>query len=759
MSDPTPTWADPGRADSLCGPGCRYRGMYESTQKSLEQMTANHAAAVQVHKELHDGLVAIVKRLFRGEVNEVERRGHKFSDVSDAALLMHVEGFITELVSRRRADYGEMEALRAVLSQKGYELPKGHDMRAWVAALSTQHETHVEGFPALSELSGPPLSELDAELADLLAAEGLSAQVTPPQAPTPPAPPAPAPLPTEPPASPAGTANSDLADLFASDATTPETSTPAGGASEGSAPENTAPEHTDEPLSEAGASNDLETEPEIEDLDPDLLDSPEVDLSELDFDPAEMAFDEEDQDLSEIEPEIFDDLSSAEPETGTDSEPDSRADSEPDPDVPDASLEKTSHPGGASSPGPSGDDLADLFAAATRPKSTDPAATEDPALLPSAPANDLSDLFSDPEDAPEEVPPSIRPASADDLAALFGTADDAPAPAPVEIEDDNDEDALGDLSRDAAGSAPTQPTGSSSETTKGLRAPNPAFLTPGQAAETRVRPELATKPAPPTDGPGLGSRRTTERRTTKEKAIRPDPIRFDLPDSSQRPPTQLSSELDTTLLAATEIERPVFSSDLAPIAGSQEIVEAWEAQMRSVNNPPVRFLSPRSHHRSRGSLVLPHRLRTNPTQDFERSWWGQILLSGLRGNALYEAAVLYLAYQKYIVSVEISDDILTLRANLPHGLTGIILVTGDDLAEGGTTRTQLTDRLETLLGERLATVMILSPRRGREQVLVEIVSEEAKRREWRPSMPVAVDLSWTYAAGRSSTARLALGGG
>lgn len=729
MSTSPNAWAQRGQHEHnevLCGPNCRFRPLYESTQRSLEEMSQNHSAALEVHGALRDGLISLAKRLFRGEVTEVEKGGHKLTDVDDEALLMYVEQFIADLAAKRKPDRGGLVSLRSALESKGFELPEGYDIASWVAALSAQGEDPAEGFPASKLLETRPLSDLDRELAALLAAEGLSAEFeapaepsareNTPQAPTQPEAPQPPQLEGD-----AGEAGGGLADLFSEHPAAAEEKTAESAAPQApsSSEEDDLANLFDNPVDLGDLTDDLaDDEVAAADLASDL----EGDLEELfaEADATEEVDGLESMDTSEENPEEL-----IEPETFDTPQTSEQPASEQ------AASEQAVAPEEAESEEEEAVPLDDLFSdlgeEAGIPGAEDAGGGIEAGNVDAEEAVDLSELFGDID--------TIVPTSSEDLASLFGEPSETePTPATADT--------------------PTPTAGSG-----GINPPKPQYLTPEQAAGTKLRPEVVHHEEPH-HSRQKESKKPTERLVPREKAQRPERIRYDVPDigGAEGGGALLNEELIAALAKAAEISRPVFMSDMAEVAGGRKVAEAWETEMRSVDNPPVRFLSARGHHRDRGSLVLPHRMRLQPTPEFSKSWWGQALAAGYRGNTLYELAVLISHLGDYIVSADMSDEVVVLRANFPQGLTGIVYVCGGSLENGGSTREALTAAVETLIGERLATVMVLAIRRGGENILADLLASEGAARSWTPAMPVAVDLAWKYATGRGSTAKLALGG-
>lgn len=408
---------------------------------------------------------------------------------------------------------------------------------------------------------------------------------------------------------------------------------------------------------------------------------------------------------------------------------------------------------------PAGDDLADWVAWLRdhEPVAPAPAATPDVRgtllnLFPAVPPDEAGapQPASPQGDEPSQEP---APAAGGRLSGMFG-----PAPSPADT-------------------PPAQ---------EPERAPEPAPLPPitdepadrrdeGMSAQQDVpppvdEPDEEPQDRPPLDNPAargprmrpeapVTSRRNREKKKPRTRAQAPDPASFDVPpDSTPKPSGDLSEDTHNALLAAVAIPRPVFTSDLASVAGSSEAVATWERQMRDLGmDAPVRFVAAKDRHRSRGSLVLPHAFLRDAASEFTRSWWAGCIET-YRGRRLYELAVLLHRVGEDVVGYHLEDETVLLRLNQRRGLVGVVTVVGTELDEGGATRQALVDDLERLFTERLSLVAVLSTREDLEAKLVEVVEAESRRRGWQPPMPVVEACSWQWADSSGTAAKAILGG-
>lgn len=207
----------------------------------------------------------------------------------------------------------------------------------------------------------------------------------------------------------------------------------------------------------------------------------------------------------------------------------------------------------------------------------------------------------------------------------------------------------------------------------------------------------------------------------------------------------LTEEIRAQLMAAIAVPRPVFTSDLAAIVGGDEIVSAWRDDLQS-GDLTVRFVLPKPRHRARGSLVIPQATLAGSDSNFSRSHWARCM-EAYRGARIYEMGVFFHRFVEQVISFESDGETVAVRMSLPNGLTGAVLVAGQDLAEGGATRVSITGALDRLLRDRLVHVAVLVLNAEQFEAVRAAVEEEAKTREWAANMPVTLSRSWEYVDG------------
>jgi hypothetical protein len=251
-----------------------------------------------------------------------------------------------------------------------------------------------------------------------------------------------------------------------------------------------------------------------------------------------------------------------------------------------------------------------------------------------------------------------------------------------------------------------------------------------------LRPQLLISP------PSKLAGRTVRRGRTEQ----------DLPGS---PVHSVDQGVQDRLLAAVQVSRPVFTSDLVSLVGAEQVAD-WEATCRSDTHAPVRFIPPKGRHKLRGSLVLPVALSDAPTPEFKASVWAAVM-DAYRGAKLYEVAVLLHRLSEMVIAHQVSEHTLTLRLAEPRGMTGVVVCFVPELPSGSPARAELAERVEKLLGERLTLVAALTTQVAALERVTDALATEATARGWQPLMPVVAATSWEYADSRGSTFKAVLG--
>ena len=325
-------------------------------------------------------------------------------------------------------------------------------------------------------------------------------------------------------------------------------------------------------------------------------------------------------------------------------------------------------------------------------------------------------------------------------------------------------DATPDAAPDAAPAVvPKVPAGSEPVTSTQPQAATPAKTTPAETTVEPVRPSPPIVDSTMTEAPetGVGVETPlrpelfppapTRRKRTREVRTQATPPEEGLPFKSGN--AVLDDPMRQALLAASSIPRPVFTRDLIAVAGDEAIVDAWEAECRAeVSTSPVRFVAPKSRHRQRGRLVAVEQGAAKPAD-----WWYQAV-SRYRAGRLYELGVLLHRVGDEIVSFQLGEQVCLFRLNTPRGLVGVVVVLDIAAEDNPEVRQELTDVVESLMGERLTLLAVLtaSGEPGSLEGLAGGLEQIALERQWRPTFPLVAARSWEYADDRGSSAVMVL---
>jgi hypothetical protein len=295
----------------------------------------------------------------------------------------------------------------------------------------------------------------------------------------------------------------------------------------------------------------------------------------------------------------------------------------------------------------------------------------------------------------------------------------------------------------AAVSAPVAPAPDSLDDLFEQPAPLPAW-----ASGRTVKPQLF--PSGPAPRPGARK----DRKPIRSRAIPAD--NPDVPVEPQIGPdgaVVITDDLRQRLLAAASVARPVFTADLEALVGDPEVIHAWRQEAQS-GDLAVKFVLPKPRHRLRGSLVVPQVGLSDANVGFAGSWWGRCM-EQYRGAKIYELGVFFHRFAEQVISFENDGiDVISVRMSLPSGLTGALLVTGQDVGQGGTTREQIVVALERFMQDRLVHVAVLVTNAEQFEATAAAIEEESRRRGWVAAMPVTLSRSWEYVDGTGTAVPL-----
>ena len=124
------------RVEHECGPECRYRGLYEGSQRSLADLASRQADALGRISRLRNQIIQGLKRIMPVEFTDAERTlGRRLSEVDDELLGAYLESFLLLSAGKTRSDAGMLARLRAALEARGVDVYGAHNLSEIVAVL------------------------------------------------------------------------------------------------------------------------------------------------------------------------------------------------------------------------------------------------------------------------------------------------------------------------------------------------------------------------------------------------------------------------------------------------------------------------------------------------------------------------------------------------------------------------------------------------------------------------------------------------
>ena len=245
---------------------------------------------------------------------------------------------------------------------------------------------------------------------------------------------------------------------------------------------------------------------------------------------------------------------------------------------------------------------------------------------------------------------------------------------------------------------------------------------------------------------------TKRARKSKARVLSPGEPDENLYTQNQLLPVDLDEQVRSSLVAASSLARPVFTRDLISVAGSAEVVEAWEMECRlNSEETNIRFVAPKSRHRLRGRLIIAE----NPEEPKAGDWWGQATRK-YRAGRLYELGVLLHRVGDEVVTYKLDDESATFHLNTPKGLVGVLIVLSSILEQDTPGYNTIRDCLVSMFSERLVILAVLTASGEKESLpnLVDFVKKQATDLNITPLMPVVAARSWEYSDDRGSSAVL-----
>lgn len=698
------------KSHQLCGPDCRYRSLYAGSQTSLADMAHRQAQALSRVGRLRQGVLQSMRRNFAKSFQEAERAlGHRLNESDDEVLLAYLGHILAASPSATPLIPDGLEELRDAIFSLGVNLPAGTDLASWAEAVNAHNNS--------SDMMSSDLSELF----------GMDFEVTPDAA-----------------GSEKAKKENDKEKQEAQENKESKSRRPLNSLRKSLQSLSSEDAKLKEAINAAVSAPDFEPKKPVK----------KVTQSDTNLKASDVIKEKVDNSFKHLDTPpfaTFDEVNSLPP-----ADPYSASDElEDELPFPQAGLTPTLSEAAQ-------DDLASLFneneeenvqekplskAAARRKRKNLNAAQAKQQTNNNEPEVTLERLNKVPQEAvsswtrpvskPESNEPEIN--LPDMSEPEINLPEETSAPAPV------DKHKAAHVI-EMAKAAPPQ------EIIEEEKTVLPTVLPQQQPLSAVLKPEFFP----------VATKKTTRARRAVKKEIRahaavPDSALYDVPAEQQlESGAVLTNEIRDAMLASVCIPRPVFTSDLLGVAGSQELLDAWESECRASTQTPVRFIAAKTRHRQRGSLALPYDFYKDIAAESKRSVWADCM-DRYRGAVLYEIAVLLHRVEEEVVSFKTDDDFLTLRLKTRTGLAGIVVPLTEKFNAGEITRAKMAAELDSLLSERLNIIAVLAPRNQSIEAMCNAVTEEKEARRWAPTVPVVADFTWDYAQNRGATSKVLMG--
>ena len=727
----------------LCGPDCRYRVLYESTQASLSDLASKQATVLARYGRLRNTVITTLKAMMPRRFQELESSAKvRMSEVDDDVFVSYLQWLLSSPdTNDTPAAYIE---LRTALMEAGIDVSSTNPAD-WAASIrqrmhdpwrsaatqstsSTPNGSLRELFPpgATSTTAPMPASQ---PLVEPVKEATRTPVVQSPVQPTPQASPASTPVVTGWDSS----TGSSLDDLFDDNEDFP---LPASLSSE---PQQVVQPSTstDAPLTASDPSKPMADDPvpRRDAAVPEVPEVPEVLRDDLTEDSPVVAahLDAAPLDEAQVHAPV---LNNDGAHDFTDDSPldDSPLDDSPLDDSPLDDFADESPLGDFANDAP-----LDTSEAAADDEATDwdDSAFDDfPAVEPTASAEDQEEQEEPQTPAPSFVQPTEPPPHSAPLQAHASSPSPLAGmtPSPTTNPPTTQLPAQGIESQQ-----PTSTLGSLFDT------PTKQDSPPKLARQQALRPEVVT--------PSSAVNKRSRKRAAKQATL-PD---LDVP--SVLIPPVVNEEALAAIDALVAIPRPVFTSDLVQQTTSAELVDSWQEARRG-HAGQVTFIAPKRRHRLRGSLILPTGWLRDAQFEFQHSWWAEIVnTKAFRGAIIYELAVLLHRVGAQVVSYRVNahHQTVMLRLRSSRGVIGVVVAVGADLDTDGATRAALCHDVEELFRERCELIVALSITDAGLESVIAALDAEAQQRHWRPPCHVVAAHSWEYADGAVTALRHVLG--
>jgi len=129
---------------ALCGPDCRYRGLYEGSQRSLADMASRQADALGRIGRMRSQIVLGLKRMMPKEFTEAERSlGRRLSEVDDELLGAYLESFLLLTAGKNTAEAGALNRVKDALRRLGLDAHRAQNLAEVADILEARATTGI----------------------------------------------------------------------------------------------------------------------------------------------------------------------------------------------------------------------------------------------------------------------------------------------------------------------------------------------------------------------------------------------------------------------------------------------------------------------------------------------------------------------------------------------------------------------------------------------------------------------------------------
>ena len=150
-----------GKKDE-CGDDCIYRGLYEGSNASLNDMARSQADALQKNGRLRNAIILLMKRFFPDEFYKAEKNlSSRFLNVDDEIIIAFLTNFIEIMIS----DDNKSTSIETVISDlKNYFILNGILIKSNnITDIYQELLGYIKNVPINNEVSKPTFNSNDLE--------------------------------------------------------------------------------------------------------------------------------------------------------------------------------------------------------------------------------------------------------------------------------------------------------------------------------------------------------------------------------------------------------------------------------------------------------------------------------------------------------------------------------------------------------------------------------------------------------------------